>query len=88
MRSLLNISFQISLMMAFMFADRANLNQGLVTAFLSTYCVFTSVIFYLVFDEILRPKFVLGIALMISCVLLVSFSTHSSAEAEDSTKHH
>lgn len=88
LRSLLNISFQISLMMAFMFAERAHLNQGLVTAFLSTYCVFTSIIFYLVFDEILRPKFVLGIALMISCVLLVSFSTHSSAEAADSTKQH
>ena len=78
LRSLLNISFQISLMMAFMFADRANLNQGLVTAFLSTYCVFTSIIFYLVFDEILRPKFILGIILMISCVLLVSSSIKHS----------
>ena len=57
---------------AFMYAEKASLNQGIITALLSTYCVFTSIIFLAVFNERLQTKFLVGIILMMSCVFLVA----------------
>jgi multidrug transporter EmrE-like cation transporter len=40
----------------------------------ATYCVFTSIIFYLLFNEKLKVKFLVGIGLMVACVTLVALS--------------
>ena len=61
-------------MLALAYAKEAELNQGLITAMFATYCVFTSIIFYMIFNEKLRVKFLVGIALMVSCVVLVALS--------------
>lgn len=53
-RTLLNIAFQVSIMLAFKNAKLANMNQGIITSLLSMYCVFTTVIFYFVFGEKLQ----------------------------------
>jgi drug/metabolite transporter (DMT)-like permease len=50
-RTLLNIAFQISIILAFKNAKLASLNQGVITSLLSMYCVFTTAIFYFVFGE-------------------------------------
>ena len=72
LRSGLNKGFQIMCVYAFMYAEKASLNQGIITALLSTYCVFTSIIFLAVFNERLQTKFLVGIILMMSCVFLVA----------------
>lgn len=64
-------------MMALCYAKQAGLNQGLITAMFATYCVFTSIIFFLLFNEKLKLKFLVGIALMLSCVILVALSQTS-----------
>ena len=74
LRATINICFQTTTMLALSYAKQADLNQGLITAMFATYCVFTSVIFYLLFNEKLKMKFLLGIALMVSCVVLVALS--------------
>jgi len=61
-------------MLSFKYAEMAGLNQGLITALFSTYCVHTTVIFYFVFGEKLKLRFVFGIVLMVACVLLVAYS--------------
>jgi hypothetical protein len=50
-RTLLNIGFQVSIMLAFQSAKLAGMNQGVITSLLSMYCVFTTAIFYFVFGE-------------------------------------
>jgi len=72
LRSGFNKAFQVMCVYAFMYAEKASLNQGIITALLSTYCIFTSIIFLLVFNERLQTKFLVGIVLMMSCVFLVA----------------
>lgn len=55
-----------------MYAEKASLNQGIITALLSTYCIFTSLIFLFVYNERLQTKFLVGIVLMMTCVFLVA----------------
>jgi len=47
----------------------------------STYCVFTSIIFYFLFNEKLRPRYIVGISLMLACVILVAISKSSPASS-------
>lgn len=75
-----------------MYAKEAGINQGLITSLFSTYCVFTSVIFFFLFQEKLKFKFLIGISLMLACVILVSVaqtpkapSQTVSANGEDSS---
>ena len=56
------------------------MNQGVITSLFSMYCVFTSVISFFLFGEYLKPKFIVGIALMISCVVLVSLPKANRAQ--------
>lgn len=72
LRAGLNKGFQVLCVYAFMYAEKASLNQGIITALLSTYCIFTSIIFLAVFNERLQTKFLVGIILMMSCVFLVA----------------
>ena len=59
-------------MMGFTYARKANMNAGIVTSLLSTYCVLVSVLAIFVFNEKLKTKFVLGMFLILICVGLVS----------------
>ena len=68
------------IMVAFVYAKSADLNQGLITAMLSCSCIFTSVIFYFIFNEKLKIKFLIGIVLMITCVALVALSKFIPSE--------
>ena len=79
MRVLINILFQSTTMLAFMFAEKAGINQGLITSLFSTYCVFTSIIFYFLFNEKLKLKFIIGIGLMLNCVVLVCYSKYQES---------
>ena len=72
-RVLLHLAFQTFVILAFMYADYAGLNQGLMTSICGSYCVHTSILFYWIFNEKLHRKFILGIGFMILCVLLISF---------------
>ena len=61
--------------MAFENAEIAGLNSGVITSMFATYCIFTSIFTWIVFKEKLKLKFVLGIALMLCCVALISLSS-------------
>ena len=69
--------------MAFKNAKIAEINQGIITCFLSMYCVFTTIIFYFVFHEQLQQKFVVGITFMIACVVFVASPKESMVPHED-----
>ena len=69
-------------MLAFMYAKEAGINQGLITSLFSTYCVFTSIIFFFLFQEKLKLKFLLGISLMLACVILVSIAQTPKAPSQ------
>ena len=66
--------------MAFKNAEIAHLNSGVITSMFSTYCIFTSILTWIVFNEKLKLKFVLGISLMICCVALISLSSFESGD--------
>ena len=72
-RTLLNLGFQISIILAFKYANKADINQGIITSLFSTYCVFTTAIFYFIFDEQLKTRFVIGIIFMLFCVVLIAY---------------
>ena len=56
---------------AFKYAETALLlNPGIVMVLISTYCVFTSIIFLVVFNERLQTKFLIGILLVMVSVCL------------------
>ena len=69
-------------MLAFMYAKDAGINQGLITSLFSTYCVFTSLIFFFLFQEKLKFKFLIGISLMLACVILVSYAQSAKAPSQ------
>ena len=79
LRTVVNIAFQSTTMLAFMYAKDAGINQGLITSLFSTYCVFTSFIFFFLFGEKLKFKFLIGISLMLACVVLVSVAQKPKA---------
>ena len=83
-RTILNFCFQSSIILAFKYATLAEMNQGVVTSLFSTYCVFTSLIFYFLFKEQLQRKFIIGIAFMLACVALVSCPPPSKNNNESS----
>ena len=74
--------------MALMFAKKAGLNQGIVTSLLATYCIFTTVIFYMLFKEKLQLKFILGIFLMLFCLVIFASSTGGSSPHPKGSKLH
>jgi drug/metabolite transporter (DMT)-like permease len=77
-RPFINVSFQISIILAFNHADIAGLNSGVITSMFSTYCIFTSFFTWVVFGEKLQLKFVFGIFLLICGVAFISLSSFSS----------
>jgi drug/metabolite transporter (DMT)-like permease len=79
-RTCFNIGFQMSIMMGFMNAIKAGLNPGMVTCLLSTYCVFVSILSILIFKEQLKPKFIVGILLMLACVAFVAANKDNSID--------
>lgn len=83
LRVSVNITFQSTTMLAFMFAQKAGINQGLITSLFSTYCVFTSFIFFFLFSEKLKTKFLVGIGLMLNCVILVSISQSQNKKSSE-----
>lgn len=82
-RPCINVSFQISIIKAFQYATIAGLNAGVITSMFSTYCIFTSVFTYFIFGEKLKLKFILGIILMLSCVILISLSSFGLNESKN-----
>lgn len=51
LRTLVNFMFQVSIILGFKYAGLAGMNQGIITALFSTYCVFTTIIFFFLFQE-------------------------------------
>ena len=66
------MGFKFCRIIALAMAAQANLNQGLITGLLSLYCIYIAVIFWLVFNEKLKPKFILGMGLILTYVILIS----------------
>ena len=85
LRTIVNFLFQGSIILGFKYAGLAGINQGIITALLCTYCVFTSVIFYFLFQEQLRRKFIVGIAFMLLCVILVSYPENDKIDIDAPT---
>jgi drug/metabolite transporter (DMT)-like permease len=73
-RTCFTIMVQTSTMLALMYAKKSGLNQGLITSMFATYCIFTTVFSYFLFNEKLSLKFSIGISFMIACVALVAGS--------------
>jgi drug/metabolite transporter (DMT)-like permease len=73
-RPFINMSFQVSIILAFQNATKAELNSGVITAMFATYCIFTAVFSWIFFGEKLSLKFAVGIGLMMSCVVCISAS--------------
>ena len=88
LRATVNITYQLAVLFALMYASRAGLNQGVVSSIFSLYCVYTSIIFYFLFHERLTRKLVLGIFLMISCVFFIAISHYVQSDSIESQDDH
>ena len=72
LRTVLNLLFQLSIIIGFHLARQAQLNQGIITALFGSYCIITPMIFSKVFKETLEKKFQLGIVLILICIVCVT----------------
>ena len=82
LRPACNMSFQFSIIQGYYYATKADLNQGIITAFFATYCIFTSVIFRFLFKEKLEFKFLIGIFFMLACVTIISLQSLGEGDGE------
>ena len=88
LRATVNIIYQLAVLFALMFADRGGINQGVVSSIFSLYCIYTSIIFYFLFNERLTRKLILGIFLMISCVFFIAISHYVESDSTESQDDH
>lgn len=73
MRCLLMIGIQLSVIKGFEYASKANMNSGIITSLFSLNCVFSPLMSYVLFNEQLSCRFIVGIMLSLACVVLVAF---------------
>ena len=68
--------------MAFTYAGRAHINQGVIAGLYASSILFTAIIFYFVYKERISKPFILGAALIIAGVLCVSLKLDDSVEID------
>lgn len=68
----------VFLYLTFTSADKAGLNTGIITSLFPSCIIFTSVYFYLFKGQKLTCWNLLGMALIITCIFLISFSPYYS----------
>lgn len=74
--------------MAFRFASFADINQGVIASLFTSGVIFTSILFYFIYDEALNRKDLVGIIFILAGVGLIGFgkehqTSTNVAEAEE-----
>ena len=67
---------------AFKFALYAEINQGCIPSLFSVCAIYISVLFYFVFNEVISKTMILGIAMMLPAICLLSLDKKESANSE------
>jgi drug/metabolite transporter (DMT)-like permease len=67
---------------SFMFAMKAYINQGCVTALFNLATLYTTFVFYLKFNEKISPSKFVGLAMMLVCVSFLAIESTYEVESE------
>jgi drug/metabolite transporter (DMT)-like permease len=73
----------MAIITGFKFADKAQLNSGIITSLLATYSMFTPLLCFYVFGERPRLKFIIGMIFMIVAVVFVAYPSKSYSDDTD-----
>ena len=72
---------------AFKFALMAGMNQGCIPSLFSVTSIYIAILFYFAFGEVISNAKIVGIAMMIPCVILLSLDKKVADEESDVTVH-
>ena len=59
---------------AFKFALFADMNQGCIPSLLAVTTIYTAVLFYFVFNEVISCAHIIGVGMMVACVVLLAIN--------------
>ncbi len=72
---------------AFKFALMAGMNQGCIPSLFSVTSIYIAILFYFAFGEVISKPKIVGIAMMIPCVILLSLDKKVADQESDVTVH-
>lgn len=78
-RGIIQVATFFAVFLTMEFAFKAGVNQGIIASLFSTSIVFSSILFYFLYEEKLSIRHLIGLALMLTAVVLISIGKPSSS---------